>query len=128
MNILAPRVRESRCRHCCRTIIAKTKQTKADSAEVKAGVSSKLIQVRVTIFAIFCIQHEIFPHRWSTPGHHKIGHGLRGGHRWGCDGKCGGHRWVTLGCQHGLPIIVFKFKLFSTVFKMTSQRQRKISI
>ena len=74
--------------------------TKADSAEVNAGVSTKLIQVRVTIFAIFCIQHEIFPHRWSTPGHHKMCHGHRGGHRWGCDGKCGGHRWVTLGCQH----------------------------
>ena len=41
--------------------------TKADSTEVNAGVSTKLIQVRATIFAIFCIQHEIFPHRWSTP-------------------------------------------------------------
>ena len=36
--------------------------TKADSAEVNAGVSTKLLQVRVTIFAIFC-KHEIFPHR-----------------------------------------------------------------
>ena len=35
--------------------------TKADSAEVNAGVSTKLIQVRVTIFAIFCTQHEVFP-------------------------------------------------------------------
>ena len=27
-------------------------------------MSTKLIQVRLTIFAAFCIQHEIFLHRW----------------------------------------------------------------
>ena len=43
--------------------------TKTYSAEVNAGVSTKLIQVRVTIFAIFCIQHEIFPHRWPPVVH-----------------------------------------------------------
>ena len=43
--------------------------TKADSAEVNAGVSTKLIQVRVTILAIFCIQHEISLHWWPPVVH-----------------------------------------------------------
>ena len=45
------------------------KQNKQITKEVNAGVSKKLIQVRVTIFAIFCIQHENFPHRWTPVVH-----------------------------------------------------------
>ena len=71
--------------------------TKADSAEVNAGVSTKLTQDRVTIFAIFCI-HEIFPYRWSTPDRHKICHGHRHDHRWAAMASAvatGGLPWVV---------------------------------
>ena len=41
--------------------------TKADSAEGNARVSTKLIQVRVTILTIFFYNMK-FSHRWSTGG------------------------------------------------------------
>ena len=55
-TILAPHVRKSRCRQCCRTSIPRQNKqiTKGDSAEVNAGMSTKLIQINTGSRHDFC--------------------------------------------------------------------------
>ena len=95
--------------------------TKADSAEGNARVSTKLIQVRVTILTIFCLQHEIFPpvvHWWTTGGHRKsCGCHLCGppvGLRW----IIGDHRWTVIGLRgkaNGAKLIDFIYTTYTIV-------------
>ena len=63
-----------------------------------AGVSTKLVQVLVTIFAIFCIQHEIFPHRWPPVVHPLPPQNVSWPPRWPPVGLRWEVRWPPVGC------------------------------